>query len=67
MYYLLPHTKQIKYDSSTSEIVFLSLLNHACTILERHVKIKVKVKTFCAVSWYDVDKQYIKTSAFWDL
>ena len=34
MYYLLPYTKQIKYDSSISEIIFLSLLNHTCTVLE---------------------------------
>ena len=34
MNYLLPHTKQIEYDSSISEIVFLFLLNHTRTILE---------------------------------
>ena len=34
MYYLLPNTKVIKYDSSINEIVFLSLLNHTYTILE---------------------------------
>ena len=66
MYYLLPHTKQIKYDSSISDIVFLSLLNHTCTI-PRTCWDNVKVKTFFAVSWYGVDKQYIKTSAFWDI
>ena len=45
MYYLLPHTKQIKYDSNINEIVFLSLLNHTCTILET-CQDTVKVKTF---------------------
>ena len=34
MYYLLPHTKQTEYDSNISEIVFLFVLNHTCTILE---------------------------------
>ena len=47
MYYLLSHTKQIKYDSSISEIVFLSLFNQTCTILETWDN--VKVKTFCRI------------------